>query len=285
MKRILALLLFLLGACAGEAPPPVAPTSSAPSSLPAPSAPPLDSAPPPAFATPPGEAATSGTRGVTLAPSSGAAALPGVAPSFSTYCAARDASGAVRPVVSGDTLRSGDHFWLELTAHEPLYVYAVYVAADGSASVLYPSSGDLLLAPGRVQRLPETQDFELDRHTGLERLIVVAARDVLGRSASSLAELVNRVRTTHRWSGRPQSAPAKTAAPVAARATLPRPAPAPRAVPATQVYNGPTTPLESGYAGVDTRGIVLSGSPRGHVDVVPDADGVIAIPLLIEHVP
>jgi len=52
-----------------------------------------------------------------------------------------------------------------------------------------------------------------------------------------------------------------------------------------QAYTGPTNTLEPGYAGVNTRGIVLSGSPRGHIDVLPDAEGVIAIPLLIQHAP
>jgi hypothetical protein len=291
MKRVLSSLALILVACGREGLPAVTPTSSGPRS-PTEStqrslAPSLATAPSPS--TRPGaELSAPGTRGVVLGASNAESASAGPrsagAPSFSTYCAARDASGTIRPVVSGDTLRSGDHFWLELAAHEPLYVYVVYVAAGGSANVLYPSTGDLLLAPGHVQRLPEAQDFELDQQPGLERLIVVASRDVLGRSASSLAELVNRVRTTHRLPGEVKASRPKSAARVATGAALPSVAPAQRAA-SPEPYQGPTTTLEPAYAGVNTRGIVLSGSPRGRIDVVPDSDGVIAIPLLIEHAP
>ncbi|HEY3665523.1 MAG TPA: DUF4384 domain-containing protein, partial [Polyangiaceae bacterium] len=273
--------------------------------LPSPkSVPPSAERAPPSALPPDQGASVPGTRGVMLGASStnsaGVAARSDVAPSFSTFCQARDASGATRPIVSGDTLHSGDHFWLDLGAHEPLYVYVIYVAADGAASVLYPSAGDLLLTPEHPQRLPETQDFVLDTTTGLERLIVVASRDVLAHSASSLAELVSRVRATHRWPGDVKEAKTKDAAPRARAeprraptASKPRsvsaaPAPSNASTPtagSAEPYTGPTNTLEPRYAGIDTRGIVLSGSPRGHVDVVPDSEGVIALPLLIEHVP
>lgn len=296
---------LLLAACAGAAAAPVVPaaaTSTSPSSSAAPSAMPqhslakgseseLSLAPPAG----PEPASPGGTRGVTLAPSAadGPSAVPSptAAPSLSTYFAAREASGAMHPLVSGDTLRSGDHFWLELSAYEPLYVYVLYVAADRSASVLYPSAGDLVLTPGHVQRLPESQDFELDQHTGLEHLIVVASRQVLSRSASSLSAIVERVRTTHRFATTPKNSQTKAAATGgAARAAPARPAATEKSVSADRAvaavpYTGPTTTLEPDYSPVNTRGIVLSGSPRGRVDVVPDSAGVIALPLLIEHRP
>ncbi|HYQ43759.1 MAG TPA: DUF4384 domain-containing protein [Polyangiaceae bacterium] len=295
MKEIGFCLGLTLFACSGAPSPPAASLAPAtPTTAPASDARSASSASAPSSASvlqpesstsSPSEASAPGTRGVTLGASaegsSNASQRSGLAPGLSTNWTARDAQGATRPLVSGDTLRSGDHFWLELSAHEPLYVYVVYVSADGAASVLYPSQGDLLLGAGNTQRLPETQDFELDQRPGVERVLVVASRDVLVRSASTLADLVKRVRATHRFSGTTKEAGAKAAS----RATAPPPkaAPPPSAV-APQLYTGPTNTLEPSYAGVDTRGIVLSGSPRGRVDVVPDSDGVIAIPLLIEHV-
>jgi len=300
MKSTFLGSVFLLIACGAATPPPAASVASPASSsgpaiaattTPSPSA---SSADPPSLSTPAdsqssrADSAVSDTRGVTLAASAGEASngspRSATAPALSTNWTARSVNGANRPLVSGDTLRSGDHFWLELSAHEALYVYVIYVSADGAASVLYPSKGDLLLASGNTQRLPETQDFELDQHAGLERVLVVASRDVLSRSASSLAQLVSRVRATHRFPAATNGAQGK----VASRAIAPPPAAA-KAAPAQgagapQIYTGPTNTLEPSYASVDTRGIVLSGSPPGRIDVAPDSDGVIAIPLLIEHV-
>jgi len=298
MKFVFFAWASIFSACGAATAPPAAPVESRVSSAPtAATATTMalavsSAADAPAVSAPPqspssqAEPSTSGTRGITFAASAGETPTGGArsaaAPALSTNWTARDVNGATRPLVSGDTLRSGDHFWLELSAHEALYVYVIYVSADGSASVLYPSKGDLLLASGSARRLPETQDFELDQHAGLERVLVVASRDVLSRSAGSLAELVNRVRTTHRF-------PAATKDPqvkAASRATTPAPAAktaSAQGAAAPQPYTGPTNTLEPAYASIDTRGIVLSGSPRGRIDVVPDSDGVIAIPLLIEH--
>ena len=267
-----------LSACGASTPAPAAPPL-------APSARPLALAPAPTSAAPPAveraanepaprseASAGPGTRGVGLAPSVSSAS----APRFSTSFVASSAGGAARPLVSGDRLRSGDHFWLELSAQEQLYVYVVYVSANGSASVLYPSAGDLALAAGRTQRLPESQDFLLDSATGWERLLVVASREPLARSKSSLAEIVTQVRATHRWPG-----PAPASSSTRARAATRVPAVA-------RDHDGaasgaPSPDPEPSLATSDTRGIVLGDSPPGRVDALPDSDGVIAIPLLIDH--
>lgn len=232
---------------------------------------------------------------VPAAPVPAASARPDDAqPSLSTFFVARTADGKTRPLVSGDTLHSGNHFWIELVAHESLIVWVVYASPDGSAAVIYPTSGEVSLTPGRTQRVPETQDFELDETVGWERLLIVASRKRLDSSAKQLAQLVEQVRATHRWpvdATTPQTEATSDQKPHSRKShdsstgAVGRPQPKPNGA----VYAGPTPVVEPRIASADTRGLTrglkLANSQAGRVDFQPDADGVIAIPLLLKHEP
>lgn len=217
-------------------------------------------------------------------PSAPAAGLP----SLSTFFEARGGDGAKRPLVSGDSLRSGDHFWVELVAREKLFVWVLYASPDGSAQVIYPTSGEVALTPGRTQRVPETQDFELDHSVGWERLLIVASRERLSGSTSQLAKLVEQVRATHRWPSEEPAAPERE--PEKKPASAAKPARASRSAASSgNAYGGPTPILEPRLASADTRGLTrgikLVDSQAGRLDFEPDAEGVIAIPLLLKHEP
>jgi hypothetical protein len=208
------------------------------------------------------------------------------------YFEAQQSDGSRRPLADGDTLRSRDHFWFELSAQEPMYVYVVYVAADGAASVLYPDSGDVVLKPGYTERLPKSLDFVLDDVTGWERVLIIASRAPLSQADSSFARLVDRVRSSRTWpeddaatgeASRPKpadSVPKKPRTPPASQPKSPAPA---------KVYEGPTPVLETRLASADrrglTRGIHLGGQKPGHVAAVPDEHGIVTIPLFIRHAP
>jgi hypothetical protein len=203
--------------------------------------------------------------------------------------------GKRRPLVSGDTLHNGDHFWIELVAQEKLFVWVLYASPDGSAEVIYPPSGDVTLTPGRAQRVPETQDFELDEKVGWERLLIVASRARLDGSATQLAKLVEHVRSTHLWPSDSPSAPAPQAraeakaSAAAGKKSPQRETSRPSPHSSANAYDGPTPILEPRVASADTRGLTrgikLVESKAGRLDYQPDADGVIAIPLLLKHEP
>lgn len=75
-----------------------------------------------------------------------------------------------------DPLYTGDKTALVLDVPEPLYVYVVNLAPDGSRNIIWPSD-----APRRVsgvQRIPEDGGwFTLSGETGQEVVAVVATRD------------------------------------------------------------------------------------------------------------
>jgi hypothetical protein len=190
--------------------------------------------------------------------------------------------------VSGDSLRGGDHFWVELVAREKLFVWVLYAGADGSAAVIYPTSGEVALTPGRTQRVPEAQDFELDQTPGWERLLIVASRKRLDGSMSQLAKLVEQVRATHSW---PSEAPAVPEAKAEKKPSLAAKSARASKSPTSSgnAYSGPTPILEPRVASADTRGLTrgirLADSEAGRLDFEPDVDGIIAIPLLLKHEP
>jgi hypothetical protein len=249
----------------------------------------------PASVTASDPAAPSASSSGAPAPSVGTSAAPTTTkPSLIASFEARGRNGDPRPLVSGDTLHHRDHFWLELSTRERLYLYVLYAGADGTATVLYPASGDAILEPYRTQRLPETQDFELDETSGWERILVVASRAPLQQSAAQLGRVVAEVRSTHQFPDElappPEPAPTTTGKSTRPRAEQPAPARAASAAPGSaRPYTGPTPTLEPVLASADTRGLTrgvrLASTQPGRVEAAPDADGVIAIPLFIRHVP
>ncbi len=214
------------------------------------------------------------------------AAVPTRSIVLTTYFEALLRDGTRRPLASGDKLRSGDRFSITLGLREPLYLYIIYADSRGEASVLYPQHGDEQRSSTEAFRFPEGQDFELDDVPGKEHLVVVASRQPLSKTDSDLAALVARVRSTHEWS--PQGGPApdsETSPEVPSKKQRALP---PQSSSSNQVAQGPVPILEGGIAGGDARGpnrgVHLVDSASKRIESSPDAAGLVAIPLVIDHV-
>jgi hypothetical protein len=84
-------------------------------------------------------------------------------------------------VAPTETLRSGDRMAIQVGVDQPAYVYVALAAADGTSSLLFPKSGDQLVKPRTITRIPPAgQWFRLDKDTGQEDLFVYASRQPLG---------------------------------------------------------------------------------------------------------
>src|SRR3954470_6157184 len=104
-------------------------------------------------------------------------------------------NGVKRAVAPGETLHSGDRLELLLDSDVPAYVYVVQFFADGTSAVLFPPKGDLKIEPGASTRLPPAgQWFELDRSTGKEDVVVIAASRPLAEADKAAHELIEDVR-------------------------------------------------------------------------------------------
>ena len=223
-----------------------------------------------------------------LAPAPAAFAQPTApargAVSFSLAVKARTRDGNTRVLFDGESLRSGDAFWLELRVFEPLHVYVLWVGRKGEATTLFPSERDLTLQPGEARRVPDEADafFELDSEPGVERLLVVGSRNpTTPGSDPKLAHLLERIRSELREPGAgpkpPRAAPAatKSAPPPAQGAGLAAGSP-PRSAPAHYEES-------SDYA---SRGVrVIKKGTASSFEVTTDDEGIFVVPLSIRHLP
>ena len=196
---------------------------------------------------------------------------------LTTYVEAQHRDGRRSPFVSGQALHSGERFWMHVSAQERLYVYVIFAAADGSATVVYPERGDVALEPSQTLRVPATQDFELDGTTGTETILLVASRQPLGGSTGPFEAAMREVRANGHW---PEAQlalrPNKSASVTTERKAAPK------------AYAGPAPLVEARLATADTRGATrgIHLAPQaGRIDSVPDEDGMIAIPLVVLHLP
>lgn len=109
--------------------------------------------------------------------------------------------GTALYVSEGDTLSTGDKLWFRVRTDGPAYIYVIQIFPDGSAGLLYPERGDVLLRAGTAQRVPSDphQHFVLDDTPGLEHVLLIASRISLDEADSRLADLVEIVRSRRKW--------------------------------------------------------------------------------------
>lgn len=110
-------------------------------------------------------------------------------------------------VESGKTLRTGDQIALHVGISEAAYVYVGHSAPTGAQTILYPTSGNELFAPGTERRIPAPgQWLRLDKEIGREDVFVYASRTPL-----SADEVLSRLKQD-RARSQAAAAPAKTSA-------------------------------------------------------------------------
>jgi len=120
-------------------------------------------------------------------------------------------------IVNGETLRSGDKVALTVkVVDQPAYVYVAKASSDGTATRIYPDSGDVQVSPDNLIHIPrEGHWFKLDQHTGQENFFVYAAKqsipaDVLdARMKSDAAAIKKPARVKPATSPRPTNAVSK----------------------------------------------------------------------------
>jgi hypothetical protein len=103
---------------------------------------------------------------------------------------------SLRPLASGDSLRSGEWVGFTVRVDQPAYVYVVQKFADGSATIHYPKNDeDVLLQPGLELPIPGNGNFfELDDDTGEERIFFIATVRPLGDTDSRLKSTLELIR-------------------------------------------------------------------------------------------
>lgn len=83
-------------------------------------------------------------------------------------------------VKESDTLTQNDHYYIEFSPDEELYIYMAQIDATASISPIFPnskfSSINNPLPPNSDYRFPEKGSFYLDKDTGKERIYVIASR-------------------------------------------------------------------------------------------------------------
>ena len=92
--------------------------------------------------------------------------------------------GTTRVVEPSDVLCSGESFRLSVEVDTPSYLY-VAQGRDGHGQLLYPpeQSDPIKLHPGRFYSVPDDAQLELDSHTGLEQIFLLASPKPLSPSA------------------------------------------------------------------------------------------------------
>jgi hypothetical protein len=176
---------------------------------------------------------------------------------------------ALRSLADGETLRTGDLIQFMVAVDQPAYVYIVQYFADGTAAVLHPEGGDVLLRPGFEARIPEPgQVFKLVPPAGSEVVYFIASRRALGEADQRVAEAVKMIRKagSNPAPGAPGPAVASSSGPAPSR-----PSPA-----------GPPPPSEFGLG---TRGklvkVPAGGSPP--IGIQSGPDGVAIYAFTIRH--
>lgn len=103
---------------------------------------------------------------------------------------------SLRPLQSGDALRSGDWVGFALRVDQPAFVYVVQKFADGSAVIHFPKKGgEFRLQPGLEMPIPSDGNFfELDDVAGEERIFFIASVQPLGDADSRLKSTLELIR-------------------------------------------------------------------------------------------
>lgn len=101
-----------------------------------------------------------------------------------------------RFLTSGDSIKNGDYFEMNLTVSEDAYIYVVVLSSEGHVAVLLPQDGDLLLKKGETKRLPEEGEygFDISGESGYENLYIIAAKEPLSKTGSEVAKLIADIR-------------------------------------------------------------------------------------------
>ncbi len=290
MTRVPYAVLFFIAGCASSppspaaAPPPPPPANSTAASRDLPAA----AVTAPAAPAAPLTSQPSDTRGVHLAsdPSPAAPVGPpsppaaaGTNPILTFGMSSQTRDGAVQPLASGSSLRSGEKFWLDVGVNVPLYVYVVWISPDNKSEVIYPPEGAVLLSAGSPQRVPtSTSDsFQLDNVPGAERLVILATRGELGREGGDVSAAIARIRASRRWPA--DLLPVPKAPPHPFRATTSAPAPAS----GSGARRADAAEADAEHA---TRGVILSqGARPTDVQIAPDDSGTIVMPFVVNHLP
>lgn len=104
-------------------------------------------------------------------------------------------------MAEGDTLQTGDRLWFRIRTEQAAYIYVIQIFSDGSAELLYPEGGDVLLPADDAQRVPSDprQHFVLDARPGREHVLLISSRTRLVQSDSRLANLVSIVKRQRKW--------------------------------------------------------------------------------------
>lgn len=175
----------------------------------------------------------------------------------SLYIVATTRAGAHALVDDGAVLHTGDQLAFFLKVGAPTYVLLLQVDARGEVQFLHPESGEAAqLLPGREYRFPEGSfTFELDAHSGDERIVLLASRQPLAKVDRKLSAVLEEVRKSARWPG---------VTPVDPLAQHP----------------GPTrlSPLTRG-------GVKLDTATGRSLELIPNARGVAFRTLTLHHLP
>lgn len=151
--------------------------------------------------------------------------------------------GRLRGLAVDGTLYSGDRFLLQVDTPIPAYVYALRPTQRGEER-LYPPKhvAGTLVKPGIPLYIPGPgQFFELDQHTGREKLVVVASCERLEDAALTKLSTPLSQRSKEAPSGQPASEDRPTKKP-------PPPPPTP-------------TPIDKGGIGQVLRAPIRRGVP------------------------
>jgi hypothetical protein len=278
MKKLLLGLVFVTSAsaCAAAAPPPPA----APAHLV------RDAAPSPAVGVAPllgAEASAPSPESVPVTDASFAIALKTPAP-----------DGSARVLYDGETLRSGDEFWIELRVFEPIHIYVMWLSPRGEVVDLRPDERDLLVAPGATRRLPAdpSESFQLDTSPGIEKLLIVGSRSPLSVGDPNLARVVERIRRGAAAQAAPDRPSAAAAAKPATMVGAPRrseavaaaPPESPSPTPAPEGGSAPTRfedAFDQRYRGIH---VVKNGGDFS-LQAGVDTKGICVLPFAIHHQP
>jgi hypothetical protein len=189
------------------------------------------------------------------------------------YMLAATADGRLALVQPGAKLRTGEQIEFQVRVAHPAYVHLILLTNDGGATLLYPVDGEPeRMEPGQWYRVPGKAGtrFELDAHTGTERVAFVVTDKPLEAQDAALRDLVQQARAAGAWSPSP-AAPAAKSPRTGATAS-------PRA--AEDPHPGPE--LGAGA----TRGLIRSSGTSGRaLDVALDPTGVAVANFSFEHMP
>lgn len=175
-------------------------------------------------------------------------------------------AGEPTALATGQLVSEGDEVALNVQVGRDVYVYVVYIAANGVVAELYPKTGDAMAHAG-TERLPLGGWWQLDAVSGAVSFMVLAAAAPL--SATSRHERVAQ------WSLAASQSPATPSRPSAAAPTRPRLQSVEKQV------RTRATPETSDAVG--TEGTRLPAEVVDAIVAEPDRDGVATAVFTINH--